>query len=539
MNTDTLLYNGRIYTQQPDRPWASALAIRDSRIAALGNNNELRPLLAPGGEAFDLEQRFVIPGLVDAHAHLAWYANFLHDVDLTRASSAHHAAELVAERARQTPPGEWVQGRGWSQERWPEHTFPTAADLDVHVPDHPAALDAQSGHALWVNSLALEQANVTANTPDPPGGRIVRDESGKPTGLLLENAMGLVTRVIPRPTPEQMLGRMKAALDHANRAGLTGVHDFDGALAFQVFQMLKMAGDLSLRIVKNIPVDLLDQAAALGLRWGFGDDLLRIGGVKQFADGALGSRTAWMLAPFEDDPTNLGISTTDPQTLLENARRASIAGLPSAIHAIGDRAVREVLDIYEILRREEAARGISPGQMPHRIEHVQLIHPDDIPRLAELGIIASMQPVHAPSDMEMADRYWGDRADHAYDWRSQIDAGTVLTFGSDAPVEPIEPLANIQAAVTRRRRDGAPGPSGWRSGPGGRARLTVEETLHGFTTGPAIAAGMEDRCGRLVPGYLADLVVLGQDIFTCDPMTIGETDVLAVMVGGRWVFNDM
>ncbi len=539
MNTETVLYNGRIYTQQPDHPWVSALAIQEGRIAATGSDDEVQSLLAPGGKAINLDQHLVIPGLVDAHVHLAWYTDFLHDVDLTRALSARHAAELVGERARQTPPGEWVHGRGWSQERWPDHAFPTAADLDECVPDHPAALDAQSGHALWVNSPTLALANITANTPNPTGGRIMRNESGRPTGLLLENAMELVTRVIPRPTPEQMLGKMKAALTHANRAGLTGVHDFDGALAFQVFQMLKASGDLFLRIVKNIPIDLLDNAIELGLRWGFGDDLLRIGGIKQFADGALGSRTAWMLAPFEDDPDNLGISTADPQTLLDNARRASIAGLPSAIHAIGDRAVREVLDIYEMLHREEAARGISPDQRPHRIEHVQIIHPDDIPRLAKLGIIASMQPIHALSDMEMADRYWGDRADHAYDWRSQINTGTVLAFGSDAPVEPIEPLANIQAAVTRRRSNGAPGPSGWRSRADGSGRLTVEETLRGFTIGPAIAAGMEDRCGRLAPGCLADLVVLGQDIFTCDPMTIGETEVLAVMVGGRWVFADL
>ncbi|MBN1121977.1 MAG: amidohydrolase [Anaerolineae bacterium] len=539
MNTDIILYNGRIYTQQTDRPWVSALAVHEGRIVAHGDDDELRPVMTPGSEAVDLGQRLVIPGLVDAHVHLAWYADFLRDVDLTRASSARHAAELVGKRARQTPPGEWVHGRGWSQERWPDHTFPTAVILDECVPDHPVSLDAQSGHALWVNSLALARSSITASTPDPTGGRIARDESGRPTGVLLENAMELVTRMIPRPTPEQMIDRMKEALARANRAGLTGVHDFDGALAFQVFQILKASGDLSLRIVKNIPIDLLDHAVELGLRWGFGDDLLRIGGVKQFADGALGSRTAWMLAPFEDNPDNLGISTTGPQILLDNARRASIAGLPSAIHAIGDRAVREVLDIYEMLRREEAARGILPNQMPHRIEHVQLIDPDDIPRLAKLGIIASMQPIHATSDMEMADRYWGDRADHAYDWRSQLDAGAVLAFGSDAPVEPIEPLGNIQAAVTRRRSDGAPGPSGWRSRADSSGRLTVEEALRGFTIGPAIAAGMGDRCGRLAPGYLADLTVLGQDIFTRDPMTIGETEVLAVMVNGRWVFTDL
>jgi len=539
MQADTVLVNGNIRTQYDAQPQVRALAIRAGRILALGEDDDMRALLGTGGEVVDLGGALVIPGLVDAHVHLSWYAHFLHNVDLTEARSAQHAAELIAERARSAAPGTWIEGRGWSQDRWPDRAFPTAAQLDAVVPDHPVYLEAQSAHAAWVNSAALRQAGITAETPDPPGGRIGRNASGQPTGVLFEAAMGLVKDRMPGPDAAQMAEHVRAAIARAQRGGLTGVHDFDGAVAFQAYQLLQEQGALNFRIVKNLPVELLDHAISLGLRWGFGDDFLRIGGVKMFADGALGPRTAWMVEPYEGEPENTGICTMDPEEMMACVSRASAAGLPSTIHAIGDLAVHHVLNVYEAVRKEEAARGVAPDRRRHRIEHVQLIHPDDTGRLGALGIIASMQPNHATSDMEMADRYWGERAGYAYNWRLQLDAGARLALGSDAPIEPIEPLPNIQAAVTRRRADGSPGPEGWRSGHDGRGRLTVDEAVRGFTLGPAYAAGLEDRLGRLAPGYLADLVVLGQDIYTCDPMAIGETPVLGTMIGGRWVHRNL
>ncbi|HPV08787.1 MAG TPA: amidohydrolase [Aggregatilineales bacterium] len=539
MQADTVLVNGNIRTQYDAQPQVRALAIRAGRILALGEDDDMRALLGTGGEVVDLGGALVIPGLVDAHVHLSWYAHFLHNVDLTEARSAQHAAELVAERARSAAPGTWIEGRGWSQDRWPDRAFPTAAQLDAVVPDHPVYLEAQSAHAAWVNLAALRQAGITAETPDPPGGRIGRDASGQPTGVLFESAMGLVKDRMPEPDAAQMAEHVRTAITRAQRGGLTGVHDFDGAVAFQAYQLLQEQGALNFRIVKNLPVELLDHAISLGLRWGFGDDFLRIGGVKMFADGALGPRTAWMVEPYEGEPENTGICTMDPEEMMACVSRASAAGLPSTIHAIGDLAVHHVLNVYEAVRKEEAARGVAPDRRRHRIEHVQLIHPDDTGRLGALGIIASMQPNHATSDMEMADRYWGERAGYAYNWRLQLDAGARLALGSDAPIEPIEPLPNIQAAVTRRRADGSPGPEGWRSGHDGRGRLTVDEAVRGFTLGPAYAAGLEDRLGRLAPGYLADLVVLGQDIYTCDPMAIGETPVLGTMIGGRWVHRNL
>ncbi len=536
MQADSVLYNGQIHTQYDKQAISSALAIRDGRVLALGDDAAMRDLLMPGGEAIDLGGRWVIPGLTDAHVHLAWYASALQSANLVGASSAQEAVERVAAQAARTPPGEWVGGFGWAQDDWAERAFPIASQLDARVPDHPVCLRAHSGHAIWVNSAALRIAGIDASTPDPEGGKIGRDESGEPSGVLYETAIDLVTEAIPPPDVEKIAAQVKAAMARAHQGGLTCVHDFDGVLAFRAYQTLRERGELSLRIVKNLPLDILDHALETGLQGGFGDDFLRIGGVKLFADGALGPRTAWMLEPYEGESNNTGICTAEPEEMREQVSRASAAGLPAAIHAIGDRAVREVLNVYEALRQEEAARGLRPDQRRHRIEHVQLIHPEDAGRLGELGVIASMQPIHATSDRHMADAYWGDRADYAYNWRLQAEAGAVLAFGSDAPVEAIEPLPNLHAAVTRRSVDGSPGPEGWRSGKGGR--LSVEEALRGFTLGPAYAAGMEDRLGRLAPAYLADLVVLGQNIYACDPMDIYKTDVLGTMVNGAWVFRD-
>lgn len=532
MHADTILYNGKIYTLHEEQPLVSALAIRDGKIVAAGHDEEIEGTLRPGGDAVNLGGRTVVPGLVDAHVHLSSYAHSLHMIDLRGVASPQEAVERVAERAAQTPPGEWIRGHGWSQERWPDRAFPRAGQIDALVSRHPVYLTTQSLHAAWVNSRALQQAGITAQTPDPPGGTIGRDEAGNPNGMLLETAMDLVSDEIPSPAPETVAERVGTAIEQAHRSGLTGIHDFDGAAAFRAYQILRARDDLTLRIVKNIPVSLLDQALELGLRWGFGDDFLRIGGVKTFADGALGPRTAWMVEAYEGEPDNYGICVTDPEEITENVRRASAAGLPSTVHAIGDRAVHHVLNAYETVRREEAR------QLRHRIEHVQLIHPDDAHRLAELNVIASMQPNHATSDMGMADDYWGERADYAYNIRLQLDAGAPIALGSDAPVEPIEPLPNIHAAVTRRRPDGSPGPDGWRAGAQGRRCLSVEEAVRGFTLGPAYAAGMERRLGRLRPGYLADLVVLGQDIFHSEPMTIHETPVLGTMVNGSWVYRN-
>jgi len=538
MKADVLLTNGAIHTMDPQRPIVSALAVACGRVVAIGGD-ELEDLAGPETQVVDLEGRCVIPGLTDSHIHFGNFALGLRQVDLSGAGSLAEVLERVARRAGETRPGEWILGRGWDQEQWPERRFPSAADLDRVVPHHPVALTAKSGHALVVNSLALARAGITADTPDPPGGRIERDPAGRPTGLLLEEAMRPVRAAIPQPDVEAVVAALPAAFERAWRVGLTAVHDMaapsgDDATIFNAYQRLHAAGGLGLRIVKYLPAAALDHALALGLRAGLGDDWLRIGGVKVFTDGALGPRTAAMLEPYDDEPDNMGILTIEREALEDLARRATAGGLGLAIHAIGDRANRLALDAVATVGADTVPRrrtgGTASAPVRHRIEHVQLLHPDDVGRLAALGVVASMQPIHATQDAPMADRYWGERTATAYAWRSLLDAGTVLAFGSDCPVEDLNPFLGIHAAVTRSRPDGYGGPEGWHP----EQRITVEEAVRAYTWGAAYAVGMEDRLGSLSPGKLADLVVLDRDIFSCDPAAIAETQVVGTMVGGEW-----
>ncbi len=530
---DRILYNGNILTLDEHQPRVSALALSSEHIIASGSDNEILPLAGGPTKRDNLGGRTVIPGLTDAHIHWQGVALTFRDVSVFEAPSRADALERVAQRVATTPPGQWITGHGWTQDVWPDRAFPTAADLDSVAPNHPVYLRAKSGHAGWANSIALRRCGITADTSDPEGGQIVRDAAGQPTGILLETAMELVARHIPKLSPEEIAVLMKSAQQAALASGLTGIHDFDGQDCFRALQILRERGELALRVVKNINREWLPAALEVGLRWGFGDDWIRIGGLKIFADGALGPRTAYMIEPYAGEPNNYGIPTIDKEEMAELVSHASAAGLPSTIHAIGDRAVHDVLDVYESVRREESARGEASHNRRHRIEHVQIIHPDDAHRLAQFDIIASMQPIHATSDYQMADRYWGERAQWSYNARLQLDQGVKVAFGSDAPVEPFESFKGIHAAVTRQRPDGSPGLEGWYPA----ARLTIAEALRGFTLGPAYAAGMEQRLGKLAPGYLADLVVLDRDPYTIPPSELLDVKVVATMVGGEWRFG--
>jgi hypothetical protein len=345
--------------------------------------------------------------------------------------------------------------------------------------------------------------------------------------------MDLVASHIPAPGNLQVAEAICRAQDTLWQVGLTGVHDFDRSRCFAALQILHERGELHLRVLKSIPLEELPHAIALGLRSGFGDEMLRIGSIKAFADGALGPRTAAMLQPFEGEPDNRGILLLDKEQLADYGRTAVDNGFSLAVHAIGDRANHEVLDAFQEVRRYEAEHSIP--RLRHRIEHVQIIHPHDADRLAQLSILASMQPIHATSDMRMADRFWGDRARFSYAWRTQLNAGAQLVFGSDAPVESPNPFWGLHAAVTRQRQDGSPSTSGWYP----EQRLTFNESLLGFTVGAAYAAGMEQKTGRLAPGCLADLVVCSADPFQCEPEQIKNITPLGTMVGGRWVYRNI
>jgi hypothetical protein len=530
---ERVVFNGDIITLDSIQLRVSAMAIIDGRIVAWGSDDDMLALAGANTARDDLSGHTVIPGLTDAHIHWSWTAQKLQWVDVFEVPSKQLALERVAQRAVDTAPDQWIRGWGWSQDFWVDSTFPSAADLDTVATHHPVCLNAKSGHAAWVNSAALRRCGITASTRDPEGGQIQRDSDGNPTGLLFETAIGLVTSQIPQPTVEQLADQMKQAQALALAAGLTGLHDFDGPDCLRALQILRERDQLALRVLKNINKEWIDAALTTGLRRGFGDDWIRIGGLKIFADGALGPRTAYMIEPYEGEPDNYGISVTDKEEMQALVSQASAAGLPSTIHAIGDRAVHDVLDVFESVRNEEAGRGELLSTRRHRIEHVQIIHPDDAHRLAQLGIIASMQPRHATSDYEAADRYWGERSQWSYNIRLQIDQGAPIALGTDSPVEPFEPLKSIFAAVTRQRPDGSPGPEGWYPD----LRLTMDETLRGFTTGPAYAAGMEYRLGQLAPGYLADLVVLDRDLYAVPASEILETQILGTMVDGVWRYG--
>jgi predicted amidohydrolase YtcJ len=416
---------------------------------------------------------------------------------------------------------EGARGEGW----------PSAADLDKIAPNNPVYLTAKSLHAAWANSAALKRAGLVSSSPDPANGQLQRNAGGQLTGILLETAMELVGKVIPEPSVEAVAEAIEQAQPILWRMGLTGVHDFDRRNCFMALQQLHSNSRLKLRVTKSIPLDDLEHAVELGLRSGFGDEWLRIGSVKAFMDGALGPRTAAMFQPYLNEPENRGILNMDAEELFEAGRVAVEVGLSMAVHAIGDRANHEVLDAYEQLRRFERDRSLPP--LRHRIEHVQVIHPDDAGRLADLGIIASMQPTHATSDMRMADQYWGERAALSYAWGTQLQSGAQLAFGSDAPVESPNPFLGLHAAVTRQRADGSPGIDGWYP----EQRLSMQQAIQGYTSGAAYAAGLEDCLGKLAPGYLADLIVLAQDPFVISPADLLEMESSATMVGGEWVWQ--
>lgn len=533
-----ILYNAQIHTLDSSRPTASAIVIDHGRIRAIGDQDSILSQYDSSVDRFNLDGRIVIPGLVDAHFHLQNYSLSLQNVDC-ETRTLQECLDNVAARVEDTPSGYWIRGHGWNQNEWSED-FGNAEYLDKITIQHPIYLTAKSLHAAWVNSTALQQAGVTANTQDPPGGRIQRNKDGSLTGILFETAMSLVSDIIPESSLEQVAEAIDKAQPNLWEMGLTGVHDFDQRTCFVALQQLHSEARLKLRVTKSIPIELLSSAIDLGLQTGFGDDVLRIGSIKAFADGALGPRTAAMLQPYEGEPENRGILMLDAENLFEQGRSAVKNGLSMAVHAIGDSANHEVLQAFTQLREYERqlastfnAKG-KPRRLRHRIEHVQVIHPDDLPRLARLNVIASMQPIHATSDFPAADKYWGKRSKYAYAWRSLLDEGTQLAFGSDAPVESPNPFWGLHAAVSRKREDGSPNSNGWYP----EQKLSLTDALRGFTSGAAYAAGMEDRSGKLAPGFLSDLLVLDQDIFHINLDDILGIRPLGTMIAGDWVYLD-
>lgn len=517
-----IFYNANIYA--PDHPRATAVAIDHGRFIAIGSDSEILDVFSHQGIAINLEGKTIWPGLTDAHLHLRHLAESMAMIDC-ETPSREDCLMCVEKAAALLPKDAWVRGHGWNHNQW-QNGFGTAEMLDAVCGHRPAYLTAKSLHAAWANSLALKMAGIDSQTPDPPGGIIQRDTNGEPTGILLEGAaMDRVAAIIPPPTLQQIATQIKALMGAFWKVGLIGVHDFDDFNCWLALQSIHQKGELSFRIRKHIPFDHLDAFINAGIRTDFGDDWLDLGGVKLFSDGALGPQTAAMLAPFEQSG-EIGTLLLTEDELFDIGKHAVDHGIALAVHAIGDRANHVVLNAFEHLREYEKTHSLP--HLRHRIEHVQILDPEDFIRLAKLDIVASVQPVHAPSDMIMADRYLGTRTRHAYAYQSILEAGAPYVCGSDAPVEPYNPFHGLHAAVTRRRLDGTPGSDGWHP----EQRLSLEEALLGFTHYPAVITNKGNKLGKISQGYYADFIVLEEDPFTIDPHQLGEITPLATFIEG-------
>ncbi|MBW6465209.1 MAG: amidohydrolase [Brevefilum sp.] len=518
-----IFHNAKIFS--PEYPTATAVVIDHGRFLALGSDSEILAGFSSTKQCTDLQGKTLWPGLTDAHVHLRLLAETMAMIDC-ETSTRQSCISRIKQTADTLPEGAWVRGHGWNQNQW-EEGFGNAAMLDNVCGDRPAYLTAKSLHAAWANSTAMSLAGITGDTPDPAGGTIQRDQHGQPTGILLEaGAMQLIESIIPAPTTAEIIAKFKVTLPELWKVGLVGIHDFDDFACWLALQSLYQAGSFGLRVRKHIPFDHMDEFINAGLHTGFGDDWLNIGGVKLFSDGALGPQTAAMLKPFEDTQES-GTLLMDQDALVEAGEQAVAHGISLAVHAIGDRANRVVLDAYQRLRSYERAHHLP--HLHHRIEHVQIIDPADISRLAELDIVASVQPIHAPSDMLMADRSLGSRSQNAYAYQSILEAGAAYVLGSDAPVEPVNPFFGLHAAVTRRRSDGSPGPQGWHP----NQRLTLEEALNGFTITPAVVAGRGNRLGKIAPGYHADFIILEKDPFALEPHELCQIKPQATFIAGE------
>ena len=536
MKADLILSNARIYTVDPARPWVEAVACAAGRIIAAGRNDEVLELAGPQTEQIDGKGRLVLPGLTDAHVHFLQYAIRQQQVSLFGVRDFDEVRQRIRQAVENAQPGQWVQGWGWDENLW--ETRPGAALLDEIAPQTPVVLARLDMHTWWVNSAVLRQVGITRETPDPPESRLERDATGAPTGLLREwNAIRLVEPYIPKPDPALLQGWLREAIAAAHRLGLTGIHDQrvqrEGRKSFQLFQALRRSDELNLRIHMNIAAEQLSEAATLGLQSGFGDDRLWLGHIKAFADGTMGSRTALMLEPFEGEPDNFGLAVTPAKALAELAAQAHQAGFPLSIHAIGDRAVREVIEVLsEFPADKPSPAGGDPVEprLPHRIEHVQVIHPDDLARLSQAGIVASMQPVHLITDRLTADRVWGRRARYAYAFRSLLKHGTRLAFGSDAPVAPLNPWLGLYAAVARQDEQGQPA-EGWYPA----ERLDLAEAIYGYSMGPAYVAGKQQVQGSITPGKWADLIILSRNLFEMPPAEIKDATVDLTIFAGQVV----
>lgn len=524
--------HGRIYTNNPEQPWAAAMAVRDEKILCIGTIAQIM-LECGGAEAEDvvqLNERFVMPGFNDAHVHVGGAARDKLNVVLNGATSIADVQKLLKEAAAKHKPGEWILGSGWDQTRWPEQKFPSRLQLDEAAPENPVYLEHVSGHIAVVNTLALRHAEITKDTPDPPGGQIERFADGEPTGILKEHpATEMVEQRIPDPSEAERRKGIELVLQELARNGVTSVQDYSQWEDFLVYNDLKLGKKLTVRITEWLPFTLsTDELQNKRAQGGTTDPWLRTGALKGFLDGALGTRTAALLEPYSDDPSTSGIPRFEPDKLKAMAIERDKLGFQIAFHAIGDKANRLALDTFEAVTRVNP-----PRERRDRIEHAQVVAPQDIPRFGELHVIASMQPSHETNDSRWAEQRLGpERAKGAYAWNSLQKAGAKLAFGTDYDVEPISPMRGLYACVTREGIDGGP-PGGWEA----QEKLPLKDCIRAYTSGSAYAEFMDGKKGDLKVGEFADFVILSADLTKISPKDILATEVLQTVVGGRKVYQ--
>jgi predicted amidohydrolase YtcJ len=525
MDKKTIFVNGRFHTCDPATDGAQAISVDNGRIIEAGDNAEIKSLAGDNCEIVDLKGRCVIPGLIDAHLHLLSLGQSFRRVNLDGLDSLDKIKDSLRKAASRLSKNEWLRGRGWNKNLWGDD-FPTGGILD-EITDNPVALSSKDGHLIWVNTTALKLLRIDEDTPDPAGGVIVKDTKGQPTGILKEYAADLVLEKIPKPSYKDDIASIEAAQKHLLALGITGVGDCDGETnLFSMYNDLDLKGQLQLRIFKMIPKEGLRRAIDFEFKTGSGSEHLRVGCLKLFADGALGSQTAFMFKPYCHSSDNYGVQTLSAEEIEEYVERALGAGISVAIHAIGDRANYQTLGAIGRYGQLFKSKGLRP-----RIEHAQLLRGSDVNLFQAYGIIASVQPIHATSDRDVADKYWGDRARYAYPFKTLLDLGTRMAFGSDAPIETASPMAGIHAAVTRQRYgDDRPA---WYP----EEKITVAQALEAYALGSAYACCYDDLCGSITVGKRADMVALSDDIFAIEPGQIAKTEVLMTIVDGKIVYS--
>ncbi len=526
---DFVVLNGRVFTADDAKPWAEAVAVTDGRITAVGSTSEIQRLMGEGTTVLDVKGRLVLPGLIDAHVHFASGGKSLASLTFRGADSIARVQELVAAKIKELPPGTPVYGSQYDHTLFPGGRWPDKEDLDTVSPDNPVVIERVDGHSVWVNSLALKQSGITRETKNPFGGEVLKDpQTGEPTGILTEEAEGLlrIKGQPPSSTPEEDILR---GLAHAASLGLTGVGTSSDLQELEVWKKIEKDGKLTLRAYAWLPVDEMDECIRRGIRQGQGDDLLKTGFLKMFIDGTLGSGTALMLAPFADEPSKSGLPQYPYPVFAALVDKAWANGFQIGVHAIGDKGVRWVLDAVEAAEKKHGPRDLRP-----RIEHAQIIDPQDVPRFAALGVIASMQPTHCTTDMRFCEKRVGlERSKNAYIWRSLLDAKARLAFGSDWDVEPLDPMRGLYSAVTRKNIEFDTPEGGWFPD----QRLTMAEAVKLFTVGAAYASFDEKDKGQLRPGMFGDMVVLSKDLFAIPPKEILTTKAVWTILGGKVVYK--